>query len=151
MQFMAWKVIYGFYERKQERVGVDFFRLFFSKRRGSVWRTKLGMNKKRARKVKAGVKRAKKKEKKRRAQRRSQGERERERDGERVIGKERAVRPINRCWWKPLIRQTLHRLTTTRTSRRLVHIQDFVRPAGNVYLYVHTPSTTARYLLRAVR
>lgn len=46
---------------------------------------------------------------------------ERREERKRVIGKEGAVRPVNRCRWKPLIRQTLHRLTTTRPSPRLLY------------------------------
>lgn len=110
----------------------SFFFLFL-KRAAAAFTEQSSDERRRAQESKVKVERNAKR------QRKHEGERE----TERVIGKEGAVRPVNRCRWKPLIRQTLHRLTTTRPSQRLVHIQDFVRLPGNMYLYVHIPSTAA--------
>lgn len=110
-----------------------FFFFLFLKRAAVAFTEQSSDERRRAQESKVKVERNAKRQRKH----------ERERETERVIGKEGAVRPVNRCRWKPLIRQTLHRLTTTRPSQRLVHIQDFVRLPGNMYLYVHIPSTAA--------
>lgn len=141
---MLWKVIRLSRKETSSTIGgilsfsrsiFPFFFLFFLflKRAAVAFTEQSSDERRRAQESKVKVERNAKRQRKH----------ERERETERVIGKEGAVRPVNRCRWKPLIRQTLHRLTTTRPSQRLVHIQDFVRLPGNMYLYVHIPSTAA--------